>query len=1174
MAKYGKTWWGQQWLKSLSHIDFSNRLPRGSAYASRGAVVDLKIKTNKISAKVQGTRRTPYKIDINIPLFDAQQKKDILKAVNSNPMVLSELLNHKLPSEIMDIAKQKNIPVFPKTWKDFDMSCSCPDWAVPCKHLAAVIYIMANEIDRNPFEVFKLHGLDIMKEIENSGMLKGNKKSTFAKASDFLADKIKPTNEKNLRTSKDIDFSFIPDLKAQLFSLLTPKPIFYTSDFTTILKKAYTKTSREVTNILKENIQKENIDNEISISQLGLYENVEILLNNELFYFDTILTGTDIEKHFSLKKGFYSLIQFISSIPDKYVDRLSPALKGLYFAYQFALKLLQNNAYIPQIIELSTKQYYIRWIPALSNKEVNFQFEIISDMLPKSMLLEVGSSYNNRYYEKTEQTTALLSLFLSHHIYSATIDYQFGIDNITELFFDGKPNKFTAIGEREIPVAIQQWLNPFFVTHGKFVPVIQIEEDEDEYFAIELLVDNNTDTLQAPVHFSEFMLHDKYAPDRMSVLSSLSILIEYFPDLKKVVKHSGDIDLTYSSEEFTDVLLKILPAIEMLGIRILFPKALKNLVRPKLSLSLATSGDKKPQSFFSLSDMLNFRYKVALGDQFVDPDEFSKMVADLSGIVKIKGQYILIDKAEIQKLLKNIGKDIHPDNNELLRIALSEEYKGANINITAKARKIVQELLKVDNLKIPDTIKATLRPYQERGYEWLYKNAKAGFGSIIADDMGLGKTLQVITALQQMKNEGKLKKHKALIIVPTTLLTNWMHEIDKFAPELNAAVYHGTKRKLDTTDLDLLITTYGISRSDEKLLAKQKWEVIAIDEAQNIKNPGTAQTKAVKKLKAPVKIAMSGTPVENRLSEYWSIFDFVNKGYLGSLKYFQKEFSTPIEKEHSHKHLEIFKKITSPFIMRRLKTDKTIISDLPDKIQSDTYTNLTKEQAALYKSVVKELMPQIDTAPEKERMKRQGTILKLIIALKQICNHPLQYIKKGKADPNLSGKTMMLFNLLDGIYENNEKVLIFTQFKEMGAILEKLIEERYGKSLLFLHGGTSRKKRDTYVDDFQNKSNIHTFILSIKAGGTGLNLTAAQNVIHYDLWWNPAVESQATDRAYRIGQKNNVMVYRMITKGTFEEKINEMIIKKRELANLAVETGENWIGNLSNKEIAELVKIR
>jgi SNF2 family DNA or RNA helicase len=457
-----------------------------------------------------------------------------------------------------------------------------------------------------------------------------------------------------------------------------------------------------------------------------------------------------------------------------------------------------------------------------------------------------------------------------------------------------------------------------------------------------------------------------------------------------------------------------------------------------------------------------------------------------------------------------------------------------------------------------------MRPYQLRGYAWMYKNSRIGFGSVIADDMGLGKTLQVITTLLKLKEEGYLDKKKALVVVPTTLLTNWQKEIDKFAPELIAHIYHGPTRKIPEDDFDMLITTYGIARGDEKKLTKYKWHTLVIDEAQNIKNPGTAQTKAIKKIKSDVRIAMSGTPVENRLSEYWSIMDFTNRGYLNSQKAFQKEFAYPIEVEQDQQQLERFRKATAPFIMRRLKTDKTIISDLPEKVSTDEFCSLTKEQAALYQSVVNEIMQQVEG---KDGIERQGLVFKLIMALKQVCNHPAHYLKKGDTDPQLSGKASRLTELLTQIYDNNEKALIFTQFREMGELLRTFIKTQYHTEALFLHGGCSRKQRDEMVDRFQQDPAIKTMILSLKAGGTGLNLTAASRVIHYDLWWNPAVEAQATDRAYRIGQKNKVFVHRLLTQGTFEEKINKMLVEKRELADMAVATGEKWIGEFSDNEL-------
>jgi len=416
------------------------------------------------------------------------------------------------------------------------------------------------------------------------------------------------------------------------------------------------------------------------------------------------------------------------------------------------------------------------------------------------------------------------------------------------------------------------------------------------------------------------------------------------------------------------------------------------------------------------------------------------------------------------------------------------------------------------------------------------------------------------------------------VVSPTGLITNWQAEVQKFAPTLQTAIYHGTQRNLEKQNgYDILLTSYGIARSDADKLKKQKWHSVVIDEAQNIKNQNTAQTKAIKSIKSGNFIAMSGTPVENRLSELWSIMDYSNRGFLGSAKEFAETYGNPIEQLNDREIADKLKQVTGPFLMRRLKSDKSIISDLPEKIEIDSFASLTKEQASLYEKTLEKAMNEIEGiqhANQKSLFVRQGLVLQMIMALKQICNHPTQFLKNGKMDASLSGKLELLFDKLDTIIESNEKVLLFTQFTEMAKLLKHFITERYKEEPLFYHGGSSINQRKEMVDRFQTNHADKVFILSLKAAGTGLNLTAANHIIHYDLWWNPAVESHATDRAYRIGQKNNVMVHRFITKNTFEEKINEMIQRKKALAEMTVATGENWIGNMSNKELRDLFDMK
>ncbi|MEJ7830718.1 MAG: DEAD/DEAH box helicase, partial [Segetibacter sp.] len=627
--------------------------------------------------------------------------------------------------------------------------------------------------------------------------------------------------------------------------------------------------------------------------------------------------------------------------------------------------------------------------------------------------------------------------------------------------------------------------------------------------------------------------------------------------------------LQYNSQTFAEVLTGILPAIRLFGIKTLLPKGLQYLLKPQVTVSITAKESNK--KYFSLNELLTYDWKVAMGDSFLSQEEFLILAKQSTGLVKIRDQYVMMNQEEIEKVIKKLTQPSAPKAFALLQAALSEDYEGAPVMIDKTLRNKINEILKGDVTALPLELKAQLRHYQHRGFSWLYKNAQLGLGSLLADDMGLGKTLQVITALQKFKEEGRLKNKPALVIAPTTLLSNWKAEIEKFAPSLNTMVFHGTTRKADFKNADVVITTYGIVRTENEQLSKQVWHALVIDEAQNIKNAETIQTKAVKKIKADIKIAMTGTPVENRLMEYWSIFDFANPGYLGNTNWFNEEYAKPIEINQDKKRLEKFGKITSPFIMRRVKTDKVVISDLPDKIENNQFCNLSKEQAALYKSITHDLMQEVENA---EGINRRGIILKLLTILKQVCNHPLQYLKNdSEIKPEQSGKMMLLLQLLETIYENGEKVLIFSQYKEMGSLLRTVIQDHLGKKSLQLHGGNTRKERDEMVRSFQTNPLSDTFILSLKAGGTGLNLTAGNHVIHYDMWWNPAVEAQATDRAFRIGQQKNVMVHRMITKGTLEEKIDDMLRSKKQLANLTVSTGEKWIGELSDRDLKQLVSL-
>lgn len=494
--------------------------------------------------------------------------------------------------------------------------------------------------------------------------------------------------------------------------------------------------------------------------------------------------------------------------------------------------------------------------------------------------------------------------------------------------------------------------------------------------------------------------------------------------------------------------------------------------------------------------------------------------------------------------------------------------KHLNAKDYAKFKKLINDATIYD---VPDSLTGDLRPYQKIGYSWLVHNVRYGFGSILADDMGLGKTIQVLSAILYYKEKGLLEDKSVLIIVPPTLIPNWENEIKKFTPDLTYFIYHGSARTFPLESYDIMLTSYGVVRLDLDMFTDDMWFLCVIDEAQNIKNPNTEQTKAIKSVGARSKIALTGTPIENRLMDYWSIFDFTNKGYLSTKDDFKRQFVMPIEKLEDDETLDELRTIAKPFVMRRLKTDDEIKKELPEKFINDIYCTLTKKQIRLYNAILEEIFFDIENS---KGIQRKGIILKIITALKQTCNHPAQFLDIKNPKISESGKMELLADILENILDADEKVLIFTQYVEMGKLIQQLISKKFKREVLFLHGSQSLKEKANVIDTFQENEDYKILVATLKTGGTGLNLTAAQNVIHYDIWWNPAVENQATDRVHRIGQEKDVMVYRLITKGTLEETIDAISKHKIDLAKKSISNDETFLTEMTNEELKEALKLR
>ncbi|MFN3331861.1 MAG: DEAD/DEAH box helicase, partial [Caldilinea sp.] len=490
----------------------------------------------------------------------------------------------------------------------------------------------------------------------------------------------------------------------------------------------------------------------------------------------------------------------------------------------------------------------------------------------------------------------------------------------------------------------------------------------------------------------------------------------------------------------------------------------------------------------------------------------------------------------------------------------------------------------------PPGFAGELRPYQRRGVGWLVYLRQLGLGACLADDMGLGKTVQAIAMLLHERavsthdaNAADAPVQKgaerlpALLVCPTSVVANWRREVERFAPNLRVMVHHGSSRLEGATFLDavaandLVITSYGTARRDIDLLMQRTWSDLILDEAQNIKNPGAKQSQAVRRIKAHNRVALTGTPVENHLTELWSVLEFLNPGYLGSHERFRQQFMIPIERYNDDDRAHELRRLVQPFLLRRLKSDPTIISDLPEKNEMVVYCSLTKEQASLYETTVHDALAALDRA---DGIQRRGLVLSLLTRLKQICNHPAQFLKQENPLRNRSGKLERLTEMLEEALSVGDHALVFTQFVEMGALLQRHLSEQLQTEVIFLHGGTPAAQRDQMVQAFQRDDGPPIFVLSLRAGGFGLNLTRANHVFHFDRWWNPAVENQATDRAFRIGQQRNVQVHKFVVAGTLEERINAILASKQSLAESIVGSGEAWLTELNTEELREILMLR
>ncbi|MCR2804318.1 DEAD/DEAH box helicase [Paenibacillus soyae] len=688
------------------------------------------------------------------------------------------------------------------------------------------------------------------------------------------------------------------------------------------------------------------------------------------------------------------------------------------------------------------------------------------------------------------------------------------------------------------------------------------------------------------------LLDDKLAKEEAKWLAALPALEDE--------ASAGRLRLALTEQEAWTFLEHDSIALLEAGIPVLLPawweavRSRKLRLKAKMKNSVGSSGE----SLFGLDQIVQFDWKLALGNVDLSENEFLKMAEENRRLFRIGDEWVHLDPqdvAQIKQWMKRVGKrkgltfrdvlEMHLRGGTELDVLDDPEHAlQAEVELNEHLALWLEQLQHVSSMppaSPPEWFHGELRPYQQQGLTWLLFLRKFGLGGILADDMGLGKTIQFMAYLSCVLEREKGEGGPSLLICPTSVIGNWEKELKRFAPRLKALIHYGSKRlrgdelAQEAQEADLVITSYSLAQLDEEDLALVQWNALCLDEAQNIKNVYTKQSGAIRRLEARHRIALTGTPMENRLTELWSIYDFVNPGYLGSLNDFRRAVVAPIERTRDKAMIDGLQRWVKPFMLRRVKKDPQIQLSLPDKIESKSYMTLTAEQGALYENIVSDLMEKLDTL---DAMQRRGLILATLTKLKQLCDHPALLLKERgeeawKADR--SAKMARLLEMCEEIAAEGERCLIFTQYVEMGEQLQSMLEAGLGMHVPYLHGGVPKVKRDEMIASFQSEEEKRcAFVLSLKAGGTGLNLTAANHVFHFDRWWNPAVENQATDRAFRIGQTKQVQVHKFITLGTLEEKIDEMIESKQSLSEQVVSGSENWITELSTEELKELFTLR
>ncbi|MFP9193729.1 DEAD/DEAH box helicase [Natrialbaceae archaeon A-CW1-1] len=687
-------------------------------------------------------------------------------------------------------------------------------------------------------------------------------------------------------------------------------------------------------------------------------------------------------------------------------------------------------------------------------------------------------------------------------------------------------------------------------------------------------------------HSTKQMLARQLNQPKDILFKELNRAVSIWPKLERLLNEPTPADLELTVDEAETFLRERSKLLRQAGFGVILPDWWgdhQQRLGVRFAVGTEDESDRSDVTGIGIDQLREFHWEVVLGNKNISNSDLEELASLKRSLVHFRGRWVSLSEDDVEEALEAYEeREREMPLSDVLKAGTELENTGPDLPVVDKQFKGELETLFETDIEdwvreadTPEDFEGELRGYQKRGLGWIQYLEEQGFGGILADDMGLGKTIQILARLVQERSRDPLVE-PTLVVCPVSVVYNWRDEANSFAPRLSVHIHHGQRRKSgtelrDAIDRhDLIISTYGTVRSDIEDLQQIQFHRVVLDEAQNIKNTDADRTRAIRELSAYHRLALTGTPIENRLTELWSIMDFCNPGLLGTEQEFRHAFARPIEQNEDEQKTEELRRLIRPFILRRSKTDERIGKDLPEKTEKKQYCPLTEEQATLYKAVADEIFEGIEQASHAER---SSQVLKLISALKAICNHPRQYLEDDKGIAERSGKLEKLSDLAKRIVANGDQALIFTQYTSMAELIRTYLQEQLGFDVLYLHGGTPKERRDEMIGEFESTDAPSFFLLSLKAGGTGMNLTSANHVIHYDRWWNPAVEDQATDRAYRIGQEENVQVYKLLSRGTIEEAIDRIIEDKKDLADRVLAEGDSWMKDLSDDQLRELVSL-